>query len=191
MKTDSDSNVYQIQFTYRFEAAHRFTGSCSESCATPHGHTWYAKACFQAPSTELDLDGNDMIVEFAELKKNWKRFIQETADHSFLHHHEDPILPALRKAIPKFRGLPFPGDPTTELVAALFFAKLEVMHASTPNADRLYLSSVAIRETPTNSMIFRRSPSGRSALLEKINARYNGWWQSAAPGDRKISQKER
>jgi 6-pyruvoyltetrahydropterin/6-carboxytetrahydropterin synthase len=178
---------YSLSFKYRFEAAHRFTLSCADSCATPHGHTWYAEALFEAG--ESDLGPDDMVMEFAALKGAWKSFIQKTVDHSFLHHHEDPILPALRQAIPSFRGLPFPGDPTTELVAALFFAKLRAMHQAIPGSEKIHPVGVFIQETPTNAITFRAPNAGRSTLLEKIDSRFDGWWNSPEPSDRGLQSK--
>lgn len=125
-----------------------------------------------------------MVVEFSDLKRAWKSFIQGTVDHSFLHHMSDPILPALKAAIPKFRGLPFPGDPTTELISALFFAKLEAMHSVTAAAAVIRPVSVLIRETPTNSVTFRRGQ--QAALLSRLNEKYNGWWTSADPEARHL-----
>jgi 6-pyruvoyl-tetrahydropterin synthase len=190
MIAKSSIDSFRLSFNYRFEAAHRLTRSSSVACMTPHGHTWYAKATFEASGSELNT--NDMIMEFSQLKGSWKRFIQETADHSFMHHHQDPILPTLKTHIPEFRGLAFPGDPTTELISALFFAKLSVMHealkasASAAGSGSIAipnLVSVAIRETPTNTVIFR---AGNRALLNRINEQYEGWWQSADPSARDL-----
>ncbi len=182
------ANVFELTFNYRFEAAHRFTNSCAESCATPHGHTWYAKAIFEAPETSLGSD--DMALEFAHLKRAWKTFIQETADHSFMHHHADPILPALRAAIPLFRGLPFPGDPTTELVASLFFSKLRSMHEELirkmPSARALRPVAVVIRETPTNSITYRARHFESSTLLKRYAAEWRAWWQDSDPTARHL-----
>jgi 6-pyruvoyl-tetrahydropterin synthase len=173
------SNAYRLTFTYRFEAAHRFTRSCADSCATPHGHTWYAKAIFEAPETALGSD--DMVMEFSILKKSWKSFIQEYVDHSFMHHYQDPIMDILRKEIPKLRALPFPGDPTTELIAALFFAKLKTMHEAIPGAEAIKPAGVVIRETPTNSVTFRSRDTSKIATL---NEKFEGWWQSPDPAAR-------
>ena len=177
--------AFQFSFKYRFEAAHRFTESCADSCATPHGHTWYATAIFQA--AESGVGDGEMVMEFAKLKRAWKAFIQNTVDHSFLHHHADPILGALRKEIPLFRGLPFPGDPTTEMIAMLFFAKLKAMHAALPEAEAALVRpiAVAIRETPTNSIVFREGTGSR--LLASLDAKYAGWWQTEDPTDRGMS----
>jgi 6-pyruvoyltetrahydropterin/6-carboxytetrahydropterin synthase len=170
----------RLEFTYRFESAHRFTQSCSESCATPHGHTWRATLAFQTREGASSLNSVGMVDEFIRLKKNWKTFISETADHSFFHHAEDPILPALRTHIPLFRGLPFPGDPTTELIARLFFLKAEAMDRGRPSLNVCAPVALRVRETPTNTVIFRPTAQNRDEL-ESFRSFTNAWWNSADP----------
>lgn len=182
-------DTFRLAFRYRFEAAHRFTQSCADSCATPHGHTWHAQAIFTSPSFMFGFD--DMVMEFSQLKHAWKTFITGTVDHSFLHHHKDPLLPALQEHIPGFRGLPFPGDPTTELIAALFFAKLTAMHealrASIHHPDPWPEPiSVVIRETPTNQVTFRGDTPRAMALLARIDEEHKGWWRDPDPGTRHL-----
>lgn len=178
---------FRLSFNYRFEAAHRFTMSCADSCATPHGHTWRARAVFESEESALGED--DMILEFSSLKSSWKKFIQDTVDHSFMHHYEDPILSSLRTHIPKFRGLPFPGDPTTELISVLFLAKLQAMNKALPNAPSPV--SVIIKETPTNTVSIRLGDNAVSSLIEKLNQNFFGWWQDADPAARYIERKSK
>jgi 6-pyruvoyl-tetrahydropterin synthase len=196
--SNRESSHLELSFRYRFEAAHRFTKSCADSCATPHGHTWYARLAFTAAGG--DLNSEDMVIEFAKLKSRWKKFITETVDHSFMHHMNDPILDSLRTHIPEFRGLPFPGDPTTEMIAAFFFAKAWVMHdallAETSLAVLPTPRLVRIRETPTNEICFRapaQTALGRPleqqpgfAWLAELNRRYQGWWQDPSPQARHL-----
>lgn len=178
--------TYTLSFRYRFEAAHRFTQSCEDSCATPHGHTWFAEARFATDQDGLGAD--DMVMEFSKLKRDFKRFITETVDHSFMHHQHDPILPALIEYIPKFRGLPFPGDPTTELIAALFFQKIETilidLKSQEPDKTWPVLHELLIQETPTNGVSYRRP--AHSTLLTKINSEFSGWWQVTDPRARHL-----
>lgn len=188
----SSEGQFCLTFGYRFEAAHRLSQALASQCNTPHGHTWHAEASFLSPT--ISLDDDDMVMEFAQLKGGWKSFIQTTVDHSYLHHHNDQLLPAMRDVIPDFRGLPFPGDPTTELIAALFFSKLSVMHDDLLNKIRasgktpptgLYANSVLIKETPTNSVLFCKGPAS-DFLLQKLNEKFEGWWQVADPQARHL-----
>jgi 6-pyruvoyl-tetrahydropterin synthase len=171
--------MFRLEFTYRFETAHRFTKGNSK-CSTPHGHTWMATLGFSAPP---QVDAQEMVEEFETLKSAWRSFITETVDHSFLHHFQDPILSSLRDHIPGFRGLPFPGDPTTELIAALFLEKACSMRAG----KGIKPSFVTIQETPTNRLNF--GVEGLALIREKLalGKQFHGWWEDATPDSRRFS----
>lgn len=169
----------RMSFKYRFEAAHRFVNSDKE-CSTPHGHTWYATLNLMS-STE-DLGEGNMVEDFGLLKKGWKSFVTQTADHSFFYNSEDPILPTLMKYIPNFRGLPFPGDPTTEVIAGLFFLKASVLCESFPVRP----FSVVIEETPTNTIEFFSTEVEDFIAKLNLSLKSSNWWASSAPESRGI-----
>lgn len=161
--------MYEVNFKYRFEAAHRFVGSCSTQCSTPHGHTWYASLCLQSVTDELDQ--NQMLVEFGELKKPWMHFITKVADHSFMINEKDPLISALVDHIPNVRLIRFPGDPTTELVAQLFYLKAKALYK--PFEALIRPKSVYIEETPTNHLKWE-GPVKNPSLLDPKQ-----WWNEA------------
>ncbi len=135
-----------LSFRYRFEAAHRFVFSESANCQTPHGHSWHIT--IRVASTDTKLDGNQMVVEFQKLKKNWKAFVQEHLDHSFFYNTADPIVPALKKNITNFRGFEIPSDPTTELLAILFLRKAEKLI----DHPGVKIQEINLEETLVNSI---------------------------------------
>ena len=168
-----------LKFRYRFEAAHRLTSSAAPSCQTPHGHTWYATALFRM--TAPDLDASAMAVEFGLVKSSWKTFITETADHSFFHNISDPLIPHLRKITPHARCLPFPADPTTELIAGLFALKLKALHEAT-KIQTVIPIGVHVQETPTNSITFRFGSDGSiPEWLKPQTGIKSSWWLSSDP----------
>ncbi len=180
----------QLKFRYRFEAAHRFLAAHAPSCRTPHGHTWYATAIFRLRTdieSEAKLDEGAMAAEFGSLKKNWKAFITETADHSYLHHHADPIIKTLLQDNPGARLLAFPTDPTTEMISGLFALKLTAMQKAetNPALKNVELVGVHIQETPTNSITFKFEKNGATPkwLLDKIGDA-QGWWSQPNVADR-------
>lgn len=189
-----DRGAFLISFQYRFESGHRLSKATAGTCMTPHGHSWHAKAIFGSSASLLNAE--DMVIEFALLKKGWKSFIHETADHSFFHHWQDSLLPSLTDLIPDFRGLPFPGDPTTELVAALFFAKISAMHEELCKTlptlgDETPLpkpTAIVIQETLTNTIELQSGPALQS-LLNRLNENFEGWWQVADPLARHLQKK--
>jgi 6-pyruvoyl-tetrahydropterin synthase len=171
-----------LKFRYRFEAAHRFISPAAPSCQTPHGHTWYATAVFKLAAPGLDK--SEMAAEFGQVKKAWKTFITETADHSFFHNVKDPLVPHLKQMTPEARVLEFPGDPTTELIAGLFALKLKAMHGAS-GLTAVIPVAVHIQETPTNSITFRFEKDGSTpAWLKAVSSATNGWWTSPDPARR-------
>lgn len=148
---------------------------------TPHGHSWRAAILFQGIA-EAELDRSQMMTEFSGLKKGWKNFIQTTVDHSFLHHEADPLVEHLRVIVPQFRGLPFPGDPTTEMVAACFLWKAHVMNeAFFGEEPRMIPVGIEVQETETNRVEFYAADVG--AILESVPdlRGYEGWWKDSDP----------
>lgn len=175
-----------MRFRYRFESAHRFTSAASSKCQTPHGHTWYATAIFRMQGPALDRAA--MAAEFSEIKSTWKRFITETVDHSFMHHYQDPLAKPMRDAIADARLLPFPTDPTTEMIAGLFAMKLKAMHLETQHAKTIAPVGVLIQETPTNSILFRFEKDGQHPQwLKTALGESKGWWSNSDPSDRSFS----
>jgi len=169
--------MYTMRFRYRFEAAHRFTQTESLKCSTPHGHSWYATLALKSlqegrnPRTE-------MVEEFSTLKSEWKRFVEETLDHSFFHHHQDPILSALKEHVPDFRGLAFPGDPTTELIAALLFKKARALLSSHSGFGKSFeVHSIILEETPTNTIVYENEVKVGSDDPKQ-------WWNDSNPESR-------
>jgi 6-pyruvoyl-tetrahydropterin synthase len=176
--------MFEMSFRYKFEAAHRFTKSCADSCATPHGHTWSAELLVRSV---LDgLDGNDMVVEFAKVKSRWKVLLDKVLDHSYLSNVNDPILPSLRTHIPKLRLMPFPGDPTTELLATLLFNKASKFIEADNLSGVLKVQSIQIQETPTNGITYFGDCVD---LVDGSFCGYTGWWNSFDPYDRTIFEK--
>lgn len=169
----------RMSFKYRFESAHRFVNSDRE-CSTPHGHTWYATLNLMAATEDLGED--NMVLDFSVLKKGWKDFVTKTADHSFFYNSEDPIIPVLKQNIPNFRGLPFPGDPTTEIIAGLFFLKASALCESLPVRP----FSVVIEETPTNTVEFFSTELEDFIQKLKLSLKPSNWWASTDPQSRSI-----
>ncbi len=191
--------MFALRFEYRFEAAHRFTKTESIPCMTPHGHTWKAALAIKSPQP---LNSCEMVEEFGVLKKDWKQFLTAIADHSFFHHAEDPILPALWQHVPSFRSLPFPGDPTTEMIAACFLKKAYAMGIGKTlsrfehslRQQRLendFQMTMEIFETPTNSIAL--DPKNLEVLEKFVPSfsDFEGWWEDPAVDARWIRRRDK
>ena len=170
----------QIEFEYRFEAAHRFLNSESIPCMTPHGHTWYATMglAFKEPF----LSSSQMTVEFTELKKDWKTLIQDTFDHSYMHNINDPVIEVLQNSNPRL--IPFPGDPTTEIISLFMFNKMETIIQKSAASKKVELKFIKLKETPTNTILCDRSffMQGMKDFTD-----VSGWWTSDNTLDRSFN----
>lgn len=168
-----------LEFRYRFEAAHRFLKSESIPCMTPHGHTWYATMGVSFKGSTLN--SSQMTVEFSEVKKEWKNLIQETFDHSYMHNINDPVVEILKQGNNKPRLMPFPGDPTTEMISLFMFNKMETIIQSSSFKDKVEVEFIKLEETPTNSIVCKRD-----FYTSEINQfkDQKGWWTSSDPLDR-------
>jgi 6-pyruvoyl-tetrahydropterin synthase len=179
--------MFELHFKYRFEAAHRFLNTSSKSCMTPHGHTWYATLSYGMES-QSQLDSCDMVAEFSRLKSSWRNFIRDTVDHSYLHHYADPVAELMRNENFGFRGLAFPGDPTTELIAGLFFEKAKAaFRGSGMNPKICFPTSVTIQETPTNTIEYKGMGRDFQDSFVGLDS-FQGWWQDAQIESRRFSR---
>lgn len=169
----------KLEFRYRFEAAHRFLKSESIPCMTPHGHTWYASMSLSFKNASLN--DSQMTVEFSQIKKDWKTLIQETFDHSYMHNINDPVIEVLNNGDQSPRLIPFPGDPTTELISLFMFHKMETIIQNSSFSETVEVSAIRLDETPTNSIICDRE---YYANEHSRFASETGWWTNTDPHSR-------
>ncbi len=155
--------------------SHRLFNLKNSKCFVPHGHNEYVKVYLV--STEDDnLDGNtNMSNGFNALKETWHNWIDNAVDHSMQLSNIDPLLDYFKDNEPEnlTHLLITPGDPTTEILAACFYAKIN----SFLQHDEINMRciKVEIEETPTNTVIFSGDP--QKAISRKD---YEGprvpWW---------------
>lgn len=171
----------ELVFTRRFCMGHRLISGCSERCAIPHGHNEYVTVTLIPGPTapkQKRLDGHsNMLLPFAEAKGRWHRFIDERIDHSFQLSEADPLLTWFEQNEPQRleRIVVTPGDPTTELMAALLMAKLRAFLKE--QGDILMPLSLEIKETPTNTVRLHGDPAHYIPLTQRPAAQC--WWNRA------------
>lgn len=174
-----------LKFRYRFEAAHRFLKADSLACMTPHGHSWHATLALRFKGS--DLNDAQMTAEFSKLKQDWKVFVDQCLDHSYLHNINDPVAEVLKNTQAQCRLLPFPGDPTTEVIALFIFNKMETCLQNGPFSELFEVAEIYLEETPTNSIA-----CDREFYLKQIPSfkQWTGWWNKTDLMDRGIEQGE-
>jgi len=147
---------FTLQFERRYSMAHRLLSGAAPRCSVPHGHNEVVTVDIVANNERpLDSDTN-MLAEFSVVKKRWFNWIDKHVDHSFQISDTDPLIGYFREHEPEtlMRCLITPGDPTTEIRAACFMAKLNAFLAG----QGLVCSRLTIDETPTNSVVFAGDP---------------------------------
>ena len=145
---------FRLEFSRRFSMAHRLIEGDSASCAVPHGHNETVTVTLVS-ATKAALDGRaNMLEPFERAKGRWHAWIDGAVDHALQLNRRDPLIDYFRTHEPERLGriMVFPGDPTTEALAACFKAKLSSF--LTADGGRLSCAAVRIEETPTNAVIF-------------------------------------
>jgi len=159
-----------LNFKYRFEAAHRFTDANSK-CSTPHGHTWWVTLTLSHESADIDL-ANNFATDFKDLKSGWKRFVDNELDHHFFLNSSDSLASYLEKTEPNLNVKLTPGDPTTEVLAALFLKKAESILGG---LNHISVNSILLEETPTNSVLINKIDADQ--LIQRLDVKQkNQWW---------------
>lgn len=178
--TITDTARTELVFTRRYSMGHRLIAGTSERCAIPHGHNEYVTVTLGAgPNNPHDhLDGHaNMLLPFAEAKGRWHRFIDERVDHCLQLSDQDPLLQWFATHEPQRleRILVTPGDPTTEMLAAVLMAKLSAfLHAQ---GELLVPLSLEIKETPTNTVRLHGNPQH---YLPPLTGPHDSvWWNRA------------
>ena len=146
---------FVLRFSRRYSMAHRLTGDAAPNCRIPHGHDEVVTIkIIENSNRGLDPETN-MLVEFSQAKGRWFEWIDKAVDHTFHLNESDPLIDYFRQNEPEMlkKILTTPGDPTTEIRAACYAAKLRTfLDAENPDYWCLKLT---IQETPTNSVEFR------------------------------------
>jgi len=169
-------SALELSFTRRFSMGHRLITGSSERCAIPHGHNEFVTVTLEATTPER-LDGaRNMVVPFAEAKKRWHDFIDTRLDHAFQISESDPLLSWFQSHEPHRvdRLVVTPGDPTTELMAALLYSKLQAFLDD--EGGVLRCTSLSLEETPTNTVCLRGSPE---PFLPETPLAALPWWRRA------------
>lgn len=121
----------QIHFCY----GHRLL-DYDGACAHPHGHNGIAE--IELETRELDKRG--MVVDFGDVKRAVKTWIDETMDHRMLLRRDDPLAEWLEE-----HGEPvvrFDDNPTAENIARAIFERAR--------GEGLPVTAVRLWETPSS-----------------------------------------
>jgi 6-pyruvoyltetrahydropterin/6-carboxytetrahydropterin synthase len=167
--------MFSLVFTRRYSMAHRLLSDQSPKCAVPHGHNEIVTARIAGPALQR-LDGRaNMVAPFESTKKQWHAWIDNAVDHALQLGQDDPLIDYFRQTEPDRldRLMIMPGDPTTELLAACFMAKLNAFLEDA--GERLRCVELTVEETPTNAVVFTGDPA--DALPQQSVTNRAPWWR--------------
>jgi 6-pyruvoyltetrahydropterin/6-carboxytetrahydropterin synthase len=144
-----------VQFKRRFSMAHRLRFDRNSKCMVPHGHNEVVTVALKpkAGARSVDWGRANYAASFADLKRHWHGFVDDSLDHAFQLGADDPMVGYFRDHEPELlpRLLVIAGDPTTEAVATALFMKLDaLLHAHLPDFECARLD---LEETPTNTVV--------------------------------------
>jgi 6-pyruvoyltetrahydropterin/6-carboxytetrahydropterin synthase len=166
--------MFSLVFTRRFTMAHRLRHN-SPKCAVPHGHNELVRVKLEATDPRR-LDGLTNVVEvFDDAKRRWHSWIDNHVDHALQLGDRDPLLDYFTLNEPDLvpRIMVLPGDPTTEILAACFMAKLNTFLNA--EGGHLHCAEIVIEETPTNTVMLSGDPT---EVLPEIVSEARWWWRA-------------
>jgi len=110
--------MYEIVKSISFCYGHRLLNYVGP-CANLHGHN--AKVDILLASEHLDELG--MLMDFSDIKRVAKNWIDDTLDHTLLLNKNDPVIPLLDQNNEKYFVMD--KNPTAENIAELIFNYIE------------------------------------------------------------------
>ena len=132
--------MYSVSKRIEFCYGHRLL-DYEGNCRYLHGHNAIAEIEVAASS----LDGQNMVVDFNEIKARLKTWIDRELDHRMILRHDDPLVASLKSL-----GEPvylLDSNPTVERIARLLF--------DISREQGLPVSRVTVWETPTSWATYR------------------------------------
>ena len=135
---------YTISVKHNFETAHRLTSTSSMKCQSIHGHSWWIEVWIEGDT----LSSDEMLAPYGDIKKAWRTFIDSEIDHGLVLSSTDPLVAALKTALPHQKLYLLQGDPTTENLSRHLFEKAR--ENIEPFGEGLRVTRVALQETHVN-----------------------------------------
>ncbi len=126
----------QIDFCY----GHRLLNYAGK-CRHLHGHNGRAVIVLEGEQ----LDERGMVVDFAEIKRSLRTWIDEELDHRMILNENDPALPLLSKLNEPLYVIPM--NPTAENIARIIF--------DYARSQEFPVAEVSIWETPNSFATYR------------------------------------
>jgi len=125
-------------------------------CRGLHGHRYKAEICIEGELVEkTGASEEGMVLDFADIKKTARKYIQNELDHGFMVWEKDKELLEFFEKSSGHKPVIVPFTPTAENVAAYIFKKLEHKFSDIFQTG-LHLYSVKLWETPSSYALYER-----------------------------------
>ena len=125
-------------------------------CKGLHGHRYKAEICVSGNLvSESGVSEEGMVLDFADIKKISKKFIQEDLDHAFMVWEKDEELISFFNNSEGHKPVIVPFTPTAENVAAYIYLKLKYKFQDVYKTG-LQLHSVKLWETPSSFALYEK-----------------------------------
>ena len=123
-------------------------------CKGLHGHRYKAEICVSGDLvSDINVSEEGMVVDFADIKKISKDFIQEKLDHAFMVWEKDEELLSFFKNSDGHKSVIVPFTPTAENVASYIFHEIQDKFQDRYETG-LKLHSIKLWETPTSYALY-------------------------------------
>lgn len=133
--------MHKIKKTFHLAYGHRLL-NYKGKCENLHGHNGVVEVTLKAAR----LNHEKMVMDFTELGRTVKTWLDENLDHKVILAKADPLAPVLKKQ--GQRCFLTADNPTAETLARLIF--------DAAGAMKLPVDEVAFWETPTSMASYRK-----------------------------------
>jgi len=134
--------MYSVTKSFDFEAGHRLSKH-KKKCKYFHGHNYRIEVTL----TSKNLNENDMVVDFGDLKKIVNELLKPF-DHGMILNEKDPYINELPDE--SIILTTFETDPTAEAMTKYFFEGVDRGLTSNNIHSTVKVTSVKVWETPTS-----------------------------------------
>jgi len=139
--------VMSVSITQKIEwdMGHRLGDGYASKCRHAHGHRYVAEVSFTAP----ELDRYGMVVDFGDIKRLCKTWIDDHIDHSFLVYDKDTTLLEFLRAEDNRHYLVHFNTTAENIVTWLAGVLQQTIDADADIGDRgIRLTRLKLYETP-------------------------------------------
>jgi 6-pyruvoyltetrahydropterin/6-carboxytetrahydropterin synthase len=133
-------SMFRISQSIDFCYGHRLLGYDGK-CRFLHGHNGRAELTLEG----AEVNDQGMVVDFAEIKRSIRTWIEDELDHRTILSEDDPLLATLQEHDEPI--VVIKGNPTAENIARLIYEKA--------SSEGFPVTQVALWETPKSCAIYR------------------------------------